>query len=169
MTFTVGINLPWVDGQYDHDFGYNVTRKQDVDYEPNPTFSEENFERYIKDISEIGIRVVRLWLFERFEGLIIEQGNIIGPDEKLIYNLVDACTITKKYNIKFYFCLMNSWGITADDLSKDVKKKYLRLAKEMITNQRYEFIDAAYQIFYIPEIKNQTWAIDVLNEPEGLE
>ena len=21
MTFTVGINLPWIDGQYDHDFG----------------------------------------------------------------------------------------------------------------------------------------------------
>ena len=48
MTFTVGINLPWVDGQYDHDFGYNVTRKPDIDYEPNPTFSKDNFERYIK-------------------------------------------------------------------------------------------------------------------------
>jgi len=169
MTFTVGVNLPWVDGQYDHDFGYNMTRKQDVDYEPNPTFSKENFERYIKDISEIGIRVVRLWLFERFEGLIIEQGNIVGPDEKFIYNLIDACAIAKKYDVKFYFCLMDSWGITADELSNDVKKKYLKLAKEVIINQKYEFIDAVYQVFYIPEIKNQTWAIDVLNEPEGLE
>ncbi len=77
--------------------------------------------------------------------------------------------IAKEYDVKFYFCLMDSWGITADELPFDIKKKYLKLAKEIITSQMKEFIDAAYQVFHAPEIRNQTWAIDVLNEPEGLE
>lgn len=166
MSFTVGINLPWVDGDYDHDFGNNMTRKQDVTYNLRPMFSKENFERYIKDISEIGVKVVRLWLFERFEGLNFEQGKIMGLDSKFIYNLRDACIIAKKYDVKFYFCLMDTWGITAEE---STRKKYLKIVKEVITDQKEAFIDAAYQLFHTTEIKNQTWAIDVLNEPEGLE
>ena len=164
--FVVGINLPWLDDQYDHDFGYNMTRKPDIDFEPNPTFSKENFERYIKDISEIGVKVVRLWLFERFEGLNFEQGKLMGVEPKFINNLREACLIAKRYDVKFYFCLMDTWGITDEE---STRKKYLKIAKEIITEQKEAFIDAAYQLFHTAEIKEQTWAIDVLNEPEGLE
>ena len=166
MSFTVGINLPWVDGNYDHDFGNNMTRKVDVTYDLRPMFLKENFERYISDISDIGIKVVRLWLFERFEGLSFEQGKIVGLDRDFIYNLREACLIAKKHNVKFYFCLMDTWGITAE---KHTREKYLKITKEIIMDQKEAFIDAVYQLFHTSEIKNQTWAIDVLNEPEGLE
>ncbi|WP_016939595.1 MULTISPECIES: hypothetical protein [Nitrosopumilus] len=39
MTFAVGINLPWVGRDYDHDFGNNMTRKPDVTYDLRPTRS----------------------------------------------------------------------------------------------------------------------------------
>jgi hypothetical protein len=52
MTFTVDTNLPWIDSQYYHNFGHNVTQ-QDTDYDPNSTFSKENFERYIKILVQL--------------------------------------------------------------------------------------------------------------------
>ena len=119
--FVTGINLAWLDGKYDHDFGTNQTRNNDM---PQGTLkvaypdSKLNYESYIKDISSVGVKVVRLWLFERFEGLAFGHGgHVIGPTSDIFYNLRDACKIAKKHGVKFYFCLMDTWGITSSDLT----------------------------------------------------
>ena len=178
MTFTVGINLPWIDDQYDHDFGYNMTRKPDVSYDPTPTFqnSKQNFERYIKDISGMGVKVVRLWLFERFEGLTFSpSGHVINPTTDMFTNLRDACNIAKRYGVKFYFCLMDTWGILANDLKDspngDPREKYAAIINGLITTQdkRESFIQAAVDILSDDIIKESVWAVDVLNEPDGIQ
>lgn len=178
MTFTVGINLPWIDDQYDHDFGYNMTRKDDISYEPNSTFqkSKQNFERYIKDISDMGVKVARLWLFERFEGLVFSDGGyVINPTSDMFRNLRDACTIAKKYDVKFYFCLMDTWGILSDDLKNspkgDPRKKYANIINGLITtkDKRESFLQAAVDILSDDIIKELVWAVDVINEPDGLQ
>ena len=179
MSFTVGINLPWVDDQYDHDFGYNMTRKPDVPDESHikPTFqkSKENFERYIKDISEMGVKVVRLWLFERFEGLTIVNGNVINPTTDMFTNLREACTIAKKYDVKFYFCLMDTWGTLADDLKDspngDPREKYAGIINGLVTTKDKQdlFIRAAVDILSDDIIKESVWAVDVINEPDGIQ
>ena len=179
MSFTVGINLPWIDDQYDHDFGYNMTRKPDVPDESHikPTFqkSKENFERYIEDISEIGVKVVRLWLFERFEGLTIVNGNVINPTTDMFTNLREACTIAKKYDVKFYFCLMDTWGTLADDLKDspngDPREKYAGIINGLVTTKDKQdlFIRAAVDILSDDIIKESVWAVDVINEPDGIQ
>lgn len=178
MNFTVGINLPWIDNQYDHDFGYNMTRKPDISYEPNPTFqnSKQNFEQYIKDISDIGVKVVRLWLFERFEGLTFSPtGHVVNPTTDMFVNLRDACNIAKSYGIKFYFCLMDTWGILANDLKEspngDPREKYAAIINGIITtrDKRESFLNAAVDILTDDIIKESVWAVDVLNEPDGIE
>ncbi|MCJ8306057.1 MAG: hypothetical protein HRU07_03320 [Nitrosopumilus sp.] len=175
MTFTVGINLPWIDDQYDHDFGYNMTRKEDVSYDPKPTFSKQNFERYIKDISEMGVKVVRLWLFERFEGLQFSHGGyVLNPTTDMFMNLREACIIAKKYDVKFYFCLMDTWGILSDDLKDsingDPRKKYAAIINGLITtkDKRETFLQAAVDILSEKIISESVWAVDVINEPDGI-
>lgn len=175
MTFTVGINLPWIDDQYDHDFGYNMTRKPDVAYDLQPMFSKENFERYISDISGMGIKVVRLWLFERFEGLTFsDTGHVINPTSDMFTNLREACTIAKKYDVKFYFCLMDTWGILSDDLKNspkgDPRQKYAGIINGLITtkDKRDSFLQAAADILNDDIIKKSVWAVDVINEPDGV-
>ena len=106
--FTVGINLAWLDKEYDHDFGTNQTREHDLGKKLPVAYETKkaDFEEYIKDISELGIHVVRLWLFERFEGLTFgAQGTVSDHTSDIMYNLIDACKIAKKYNVRFYFCL----------------------------------------------------------------
>lgn len=178
MTFTVGINLPWIDGQYDHDFGYNMTRKEDVSYDPSPTFqkSKENFEAYIKDISDMRITVARLWLFERFEGLTFSKtGHVVNPTTDMFTNLRDACSIAQKYDVKFYFCLMDTWGVLADGLKNspngDPRQKYADLINGLITtkDKRDSFVQAAVDILSDDIIKESVWAVDVINEPDGIQ
>ena len=173
--FVTGINLAWLDGQYDHDFGTNQTRNNDM---PQGTLkvaypdSKLNYESYIKDISSVGVKVVRLWLFERFEGLAFGHGgHVIGPTSDIFYNLRDACKIAKKHGVKFYFCLMDTWGITSSDLPDLQKKQYLEIINGLITtkDKRKSFLDAAIDVLSDDIIKKSVWAVDVLNEPEGLE
>ena len=170
--------MPWIDGQYDHDFGYNDTRKLDIKYKPKPTFqiSKNNFESYIDDISSIGIKTVRLWLFERFEGLTFSpSGYVVNPTTDMFNNLREACEIAQKYNVKFYFCLMDTWGVLANDLKKsaniDPREKYAKIMNGIITTpeKRESFLDAATDILSDNIIKKSVWAVDVLNEPDGIE
>jgi len=178
MSFVVGINLPWIDGQYDHDFGYNMTRNPDIDYKPNPTFqnSKQNFEDYIRDMSEMGVKVVRLWLFERFEGLTFSHtGHVLGPTTDMFTNLRDACNIAKNYGVEFYFCLMDTWGVLADDLTNsnhgDPRQKYAAILNGIITTKekRDTFLQAAVDLLSDTVIKDSVWAVDVLNEPDGIQ
>lgn len=175
MSFTLGINLPWVDGEYDHDFGYNATRNPHIDYEPNPTFSKTNFDRYIKDISEMGASVVRLWLFERFEGLeFSNSGAVTKYTDDILTNIQDACKIASDHNIKFYFCLMDTWGILKKDLVNakgDPRKKYAAQINGLITTKpkRDSFLNAVCNFLSDDVIKESVWAVDVLNEPDGIQ
>jgi hypothetical protein len=165
--FVVGINLPWIDGQFDHDFGSNQITKLESTYQNSRT----NYEMYIKNISEIGIRVVRLWMFERFEGLRFgSEGQIIELAPDFLINLRDACKIAQKHGVKFYFCLLDSWGPTIY-APPEHKQSWTDLLNGIITtnDKRKSFLEAVCQVLSDEIIKKSVWAVDVLNEPEGLE
>ena len=171
MSFTVGVNLAWVDREYDHDFGTNVTRDHDNNSHIPVSYDSERFEEIIKDISEMGVHVVRLWLFERFEGLEFGPvGTVLGITSDFWYNLRDACSIAQKYDVKFYFCLMDTWAITDDGVSQ-FREHYAEMINGIITTQlkRQTFLDAAIELLNDEIIKKSVWAVDVLNEPEGIE
>ena len=171
--FTVGINLAWLDKEYDHDFGTNQTREHDLGKKLPVAYETKkaDFEEYIKDISELGIHVVRLWLFERFEGLTFgAQGTVSDHTSDIMYNLIDACKIAKKYNVRFYFCLMDTWALSGEDV-KEYRDHYVAVINGLITTQekRNTFLKAASELLNIKGIKEHVWAVDVLNEPEGIE
>ena len=172
MTFkTIGINLPWLDGGYDHDFGRNevmdyvdgryrversevksktITLEDDTVIDRyshksyiltprNPIYPErardiyddsinrthkDNMREYLTRIREIGASVVRVWIFERFEGLVFKKtpsffsGYVEGIDESrngLVQNFEDLLKVTEELNLQLYLCLMDTWGIWAND------------------------------------------------------
>lgn len=184
-SFTVGINLAWLDGAFDHDFGSNEVRKIST-----PAYatakSKQNWNDYLEDISSMGVKVVRLWLFERFEGLEFirdETGAITGTVKKIKDdfkdNLRKACKVAQSKNIKFYFCLLETYANYDKELSKKQKialtrgqkKEYVSIINGLITDRQKSksLIDAVIALLTDPIIKKSVWAVDVLNEPEGLE
>lgn len=204
MTLTLGINLPWLDAQYDHDFGHNEV----MDYvnnsttPTNPIFGDAthkaNMEKYLENIKLMGATVVRIWVFERFEGLIFEKirktspthpqepdfelGKITGIDQSLIDNFADLLKLAQRIGLKFYLCLMDTWGVW-NNIKLYQSLAARRLDKSFLINginglitteEKTEcYIDNAVIKFLehpkIRSLRDRIWAVDVLNEPEGIE
>lgn len=164
--FAFGINLAWLDGQYDHDFGKNEVLGYDFRAYDDKQ-KKANLDSYFKDIKEMGAHVVRLWLFERFEGMQFDNnGNVKRIDDGLIKNIADVLSLAEKYNLYLYICLMDTWGVSTHS------EKLLPMLNSIIANEdvRKSFIDNALNAF-ISDTRlktNRIFAIDVLNEPEGM-
>lgn len=153
--FTVGINLAWIGTQYDHDLGTNSTRDHDNGNHIPVAYNSKEFEEIIKNISEMEVHVVRLWLFERFEGLSFGPiGTVLGITTDFWHNLRDACTIAQKYDVKFYFCLMDTWAPT-DDGVKKFRQHYADMINGIITTQekRQSFLDRVIDLLKDDVIK----------------
>ncbi len=164
--FTFGVNLAWLDGQYDHDFGKNEVLGYDFrSYDDEQ--KKANLDAYFKDISEMGAHIVRLWLFERFEGLQFDSnGKVKGVDEGLITNIAEVLNVAEKYNLYLYICLMDTWGVTVH------AQQYVSKLNGIIVNEeiRRSYIDNAVKRF-ISDTRlktNRIFAIDIMNEPEGM-
>ncbi|WP_428324674.1 hypothetical protein [Nitrosopumilus sp.] len=169
--FTVGINLAWIGTQYDHDLGTNPTRDYDNGSHIPVAYDSQEFEKIIKDISEMNIKAVRFWLFERFEGLTFgPTGTILGITTDFWHNLRDACSIAQRYGVKFYFCLMDTWAITDSGVSQ-FRQHYADMINGVITTdeKRQTFLDAVTELLNDEIVKKSVWAVDVINEPEGIE
>jgi hypothetical protein len=164
--FALGVNLAWLDGYYDHDLGRNEVMGHD-----SGAYSEylhkENLDAYFKDISRMNVRVVRLFLFERFEGLKFDQkGNVTGIDDDMMNNIANVMDVARKHNLRLYLCLMDTWGVSVQS------QEHLERLNDIILNEqvRKSFIDNVLKSFLSDSrIRHDSiFAIDVMNEPEGL-
>lgn len=164
--FAFGVNLAWLDGQYDHDFGTNEVMGHDFRAYDDKQ-KKANLDAYFKDISKMGARVVRLWLFERFEGLQFDSnGNVKGIDDGLVQNIADVLGVAEKYNLYLYLCLMDTWGVTVH-AQQHISKLNSIIANEQV---RKSYIDNAVKPF-VSDTRLKTdriFAIDVINDPEGM-
>ncbi|MFQ5940329.1 MAG: cellulase family glycosylhydrolase [Nitrososphaerales archaeon] len=164
--FAFGVNLIWLDGQYDHDFGKNELLGYDFRAYDDKQ-EKVNLDAYFKDISEMGAHVVRLWLFERFEGLTFDKnGNVNGIDDGLVKNIADVLNVAERYNLYLYICLMDTWGVSVHS-QQYLSKLNAIIAKEEV---RKSYVDNALKKFITDtRLKtNRIFGIDVLNEPEGM-
>ena len=164
--FALGVNLAWLDGQYDHDLGKNEVTNHDL-----RTYDEQqhkdNLDAYFKDISLMNARVVRYWVFERFEGIKFDQeGYATGIDDGMMNNIADVLHLARKYGLYLYLCLMDTWGVSVHS------QEHLQRLNGMILQEprRRSFIDNVLKPFVSDSriTSNRIFAIDVMNEPEGL-
>jgi len=168
--FVLGTNLAWLDDKYDNDFGKNQILNINTPAYADPTH-KANLSSYLQDMQKMGIQVVRLWVFEKFEGLLFDDtGSVTGIDQSLVDNLADACSIASKSNLMFYLCLMDTWTIWQD--AEPARTTYVNTMNGLITTpaKTNSFLSkAVIPLLTDKRIKNSIFAVDVLNEPEGLD
>lgn len=196
--FIVGVNKGWFRWDYDHDLGKNqfsglrlyrniVPDPAKPDPNPDQPFIQ-NFPNEINDSfqemqsSQQSVQVVRIWAFERFEGLRFDDnGCVIGLDAAFLTNLGKVLDAAAGKGLKIYLCL-NSWSVY-DGPSQDIvnngrAQDYLALQttwKNMVrrllqnSGDLTSFIDSAL-IPLVNSIGNHPalFAIDLMNEPELL-
>ena len=196
--FIVGINNAWFGNQYDHDLGHNqfsilrlyrntIPNPSVADPTPDMPYISSNpteLSNFFQNIQtqQKNLKLVRVWLFERFEGLVYDNSNnIVGIDNTFQQNVITLLNVANHNGIKIYFCLFDPWGIygstpqdlvtknkTADYLALQATWKSLanKLMKDNITLSSF-FNYALKPLLQSIGTHPALFAIDLVNEPEG--
>ena len=98
-----GMNLPWIDGQYDHDIGRNPFHTTS-----GSSYSSSRTAGLLADIKFMGANVMRVWLFENQEGLVLDvDGSVIRLDPLFLANLDDLIRTAERNGLYLYFTFVN--------------------------------------------------------------
>lgn len=165
--FTFGINLPWFNGIYDHDLG------------PNPHhpdwgiwYDGETVSKSFRDIKNIGFDVIRIWLMESAEGLILDDAHIItGLDSTFLRNLDDLVNRAYNEGLKLYLCLTDKWMVDCNTPSplpsplRDPRQKdaYLERAVKPIA-RKFKQTETIFAFDIFNEIESEIKAEALANE-----
>lgn len=191
--FISGINFPWFEGQYDHDFGDNSVmtyirdkhlRQLNVMPPSGPITAyynsgshKDKLLKYFDTMSKMGFSVVRIWAFERFEGLKFKgDGSVDGIENNLKDNFKEACALASSKELKVYICLLDTWALWGDikfnntQLSDQLKKELVQALDGLIKDDSKcdSYINNAVVPLLSGIPADSIFAVDVLNEPEGI-
>ncbi|MEM2140965.1 CFI-box-CTERM domain-containing protein [Nitrososphaera sp.] len=196
--FIVGVNKGWFRWDYDHDLGrnqfsglrlYRNVVPDSLKPDPNPEQPYiQNLPNEINDSfaqiqsAQQSVQVVRIWAFERFEGLRFnDAGLVVGLDSAFLANIVKVLDAAATKGLQIYLCL-NSWSVydgpSQDLVNSGRAQDYLALqatwksmVRNLLQNSDYlaSFIDNALKPL-VNSIGSHPalFAIDVMNEPELL-
>lgn len=146
--FVHGINMGWFDGQYDHDIGVNPLHPEwGTWYDPTKV------QQYLEDANAMNANVVRIWLNENKEGLVLDgSGNVTGLDPTFVTNLDDLVARAGSVGITIYMTLNGGDSDWVTDVAKQTS--YLENAVKPMA-ARYQGSAAIF-------------AYDVMNEIESV-
>jgi hypothetical protein len=146
--FVHGINCGWFEGQYDHDIGINPLHPEwGCWYDP------VKVQQYLQDMKNMNANVVRIWLHENKEGLVLDgTGHVTGLDPTFVTNLDDLVARAGALGLTIYMTLNGGDADWVMNVSKQTS--YLENAVKPMAS-RYR---GSRTIF----------AYDVMNEIEGV-
>ncbi|MEM2140512.1 hypothetical protein [Nitrososphaera sp.] len=146
---------------------------------PRPLLSDhpELVDQYFSQIH--GIDVVRIWVFERLEGIRFDASNrIVGIDSDLLNNALAILNSANAHGVKVYFCLFDSWVVkyqppqglpSSRIIHYDAWNAAIRNIMKSIVENPSDFISRVLQPFVNAIASHPAvYAIDVMNEPEGM-
>jgi hypothetical protein len=195
VKFVVGVNQPYFE-RYGNDLGKNQFSGSELWHWPhtdpitfdftkpetNPTpplLTTEpwRIEQFFQAVQ--GVDIVRIWLFEKLEGIGFDANNrIVGMDADLVNNLVAILDAADSHGIKIYMCLLNSWivkneppsGLPPARLSHyDTYNATVRNIMKEIVDDPFDFVNNVLDPL-VASIANHpaVYAVDIMNEPEGM-
>lgn len=163
--FVFGTNLAWFNNNYGADIGTNHAEGG-----WSPTFDNEHCEKVFANLAKMGCPVVRIWAFERQEGLTFTADltsdpaypyhEVTGLDEKFMKNCQFIMDCAAKNRVKVYWSLLNHLIREEQDgrhmriiTDKKVRASY-------INNAAVPFVQkfAGHPAFF---------AVDIMNEADG--
>lgn len=103
---SLGINMPWLDGAYDHDLGYNA-------FHPSwgVSYNADEVERYMTDIRAHNLNVVRMFICEGFQGFTFNSaGRVSGLQPIFVKNLKDFVGRANSHGISVYVVLLDAYS-----------------------------------------------------------
>lgn len=146
-TFAKGANLAWLNGQFDHDIGTNPNHP-----DWGCAYNSADMNRYMADMRSMGINVMRIWLHENKEGLIMSGGNCTGMNATFLTNMDDIVRLAQNNGMYLYLTLN---GGDIDWVNNTTRRdSYLNNAVKPLIN-RYR----GNRIIF---------AIDIMNEIESV-
>ncbi|MFB3896800.1 MAG: cellulase family glycosylhydrolase [bacterium] len=160
--YVFGADLAWLQGQYDHDFGLNHQHTGwGVWY--SSSSNRATTDSYFSDLTTMGVRVIRVWLWENLEGLLFDGDStfatVTGVHSGMWTNLDYFMSRVSTYNLNVYWCLSGSYLSPESGLhfsivtSPSIRQSFINNAVIPFTN-RYKGH---------PNI----FAFDLMNEPES--
>lgn len=196
VKFLAGVNNGWFAGNYAMDLGHNQFSGSELwhwphtdpitfDFtkpEPNPappflTQQPAIVDQYFQSVQDID--VVRIWLFERIEGIRFDGNRkIIGIDSNLMTNLDAILDSASNRGIKVYLCLFDSWVVKNQPPSGLPPARVVhynswnatirKIMKDIVDNP-HDFVDNVLEpLVNAIALHPAVYAIDVMNEPEGM-
>ncbi len=182
--FNFGINLAWLNRDFGHDIGQNPYHP-DWQVLYDRTRDPDIFDIYFRDIALAGFKVVRLWLFEMLEGLIFDSSSfdprqMSQPTRYRDYNMpiVEGfdfsgnieriMELARAHDLEIYWCILSTANVYSNPqapsnwaLTQLINSPHLRAA----------FWENAFIPFLqiIAPYRANVFAIDLINEPEGLQ
>ncbi len=164
--FVFGANLAWLDGQYDHDFGSNFLYTPARSAYLDPTHTDyrirlQNLETYFEHMRKgFECRVVRVWVFEGWEGLI-HSGSTVAMDAVLQTSVQKILEIAEIKDLYIYWCLLTS---KPEHRAFPMDSWIINSARNPGSSP---FLNRALLSFCLAiQGHPRTFAIDVMNEPE---
>lgn len=152
--FVVGYNEAWFGGNYQNSF--------------TDGFNDSQIAKTLLDITGAGGKVVRIWLFQNRQGLILATyaPQTSSVQQQMLTNVARTIEIARGLNLKIYFTLL-------DGNSMPSENSWIRDYYYNLLNNKYGEGDAFnnYAIAPVLEILNQNqdviYGLDLMNEIEA--
>jgi hypothetical protein len=183
--FATGMNYPWI-GTYGCDIGPNQIAAENVSH-PNGTRFDGTAGRWIarlqadfRRLKAWGIDVVRIWAFERGEGLTWERAGdhwvVSGIHPQFLSHVAAITQTARNEHIRIYWTLLQSKNFHPHEYREEgigsrrmSEAFYFMLMNEASRRRFFEravrpFIDRLLQ----PRYRGGLFAIDLMNEPDML-
>lgn len=163
--FVFGTNLAWFNNNYGADIGTNHAEGG-----WSPTFSQEHCEKVFANLAKMGCPVVRIWAFERQEGLTFTADltsdpdypyhEVTGLDEKFMENCRYLMDCAARHRVKVYWSLLNHL------IREEQDGRHMRIITDAKVRASY-LRNAA--VPFVKEFASHPafFAVDIMNEADG--
>ncbi|MEW6709587.1 MAG: hypothetical protein AB1403_07145 [Candidatus Riflebacteria bacterium] len=163
--FVFGTNLAWFNNNYGADIGTNHAEGG-----WSPTFKQDHCEKVFANLAKMGCPVVRIWAFERQEGLKFTADltsdpdypyhEVIGLDEKFMENCRYIMDCAARYRVKVYWSLLNHL------IREEQGGRHMRIITDAKVRASY-LKNAALPFVKEFAVHPAFFAVDIMNEADG--
>lgn len=163
--FVFGTNLAWFGNNYGCDIGVNHAEGG-----WQPSFDVQAWEKIFANLEKMGCPVIRIWAFERQEGLLFTRDlttdpkypyhEVTGLDPVFMQNCRTIMALAEKHHLKVYWSLLNHL------IREEQHGKHLRIITDPKVRASY-IKNAAVPFVREFGVHPAFFAVDIINEADG--